>query len=230
MRKFILAIIAIASCLVSCHKPSGPSDYIPVPDSPIYRPVVAPTAVFIGDSIFDNWDDEASGHPNFFSKNNYLNYGKSGQTSNQIAARFSSDALSQKPQCVVIIAGTNDISNNGGKYTNEFIMENLVKMGNLAQDAKVKVAMCSLLPTDHYWWNEEMPAAEITKRVAQINLLIQNQCKASGWTYVDFFTPMADTVTSGIMDKYSDDRIHPNKDGYLVMEGIIKPIIDQLIK
>ena len=179
----------------------------------------------MGDSITENWRKSSTGHPEFFTDNNYLNFGISGQTTTQMLARFEKEVVANKPQCVVICGGTNDIAGNGGAIENSAILKNIEEMGNMAQEARIKVILCSILPTDHYWWKPNMTPGEIVSRIAEMNTLIRNLCNNRNWTYVDYFTPMADKTTGAILSQYSDDRIHPNQAGYEVMEGIIRPVI-----
>ena len=187
-----------------------------------------PPAAFMGDSITENWRKSSTGHPEFFTDNNYLNFGISGQTTTQMLARFGQEVVANKPQCVVICGGTNDIAGNGGAIENEAILKNIAEMGDMAQEARIKVILCSILPTDHYWWKADMTPGEIVSRIADMNTRIRALCNTRDWTYVDYFTPMADKTTGAILTQYSDDRIHPNKDGYTVMEGIIRPVIREV--
>ena len=68
-------------------------------------------AVFMGDSITDIW---AQQDPDFFTLNDFVGRGISGQTTSQMLVRFRRDVIDLRPQVVVIMAGTNDIARNGG--------------------------------------------------------------------------------------------------------------------
>ena len=88
-----------------------------------------PRAVFMGDSIFDSWDSKKhGGHPEFFSKNNFVNCGKSGQVTAQMVERFERDVIARNPDCVIICGGTNDIAQNKGHIPNRLIMKNIKTM------------------------------------------------------------------------------------------------------
>ena len=65
-----------------------------------------PVAVFMGNSITDIWYQQ---HPAFFDENHYLGRGIGGQVTSQMLCRFRNDVIELKPQCVVILAGINDI-------------------------------------------------------------------------------------------------------------------------
>ena len=72
--------------------------------------------VFMGNSITQNW---ASLDPQFFSENDYIGRGISGQTSSQMLLRFRQDVIHLVPKAVVILAGTNDIAGNTGPTTSQ---------------------------------------------------------------------------------------------------------------
>ena len=66
-------------------------------------------AVFMGDSITDIW---AQQDPDFFTLNDFVGRGISGQTTSQMLVRFRRDVIDLRPQVGVIMAGTNDIARN----------------------------------------------------------------------------------------------------------------------
>ena len=72
---------------------------------------VRPDVVFMGNSITEGWFNQ---HPEFFQKNNFLGRGIGGQTSSEMLVRFRQDVIELHPQCVAIMAGTNDIAMNNG--------------------------------------------------------------------------------------------------------------------
>ena len=59
-------------------------------------------AVFMGNSITDNW---ASIDSEFFTRNNFVGRGISGQTTLEMLARFRRDVIDLHPRAVVILAG-----------------------------------------------------------------------------------------------------------------------------
>src|SRR5947209_10510284 len=73
--------------------------------------------VFMGDSITDLWDNDGFG--GFFPGKPYVDRGIGGQTTPQMLLRFRQDVIDLKPKVVVILAGTNDISDNTGPMTLE---------------------------------------------------------------------------------------------------------------
>ena len=106
--------------------------------------------VFMGNSITQNW---ASLDPQFFSENDYIGRGISGQTSSQMLLRFRQDVIHLVPKAVVILAGTNDIAGNTGPTNIDMIMDNIKSMTELAQANHIKVVLCSVLPANRYGCN-----------------------------------------------------------------------------
>ena len=51
-------------------------------------------------------------HEAFFTENNFVGRGISGQVTAQMLVRFRPDVLNLHPKVVVILAGTNDIARN----------------------------------------------------------------------------------------------------------------------
>ena len=185
----------------------------------------APDVVFMGNSITDCWVDTV---PEFFSKNNYVGRGISGQVSSQMLVRFQQDVINLRPKVVVILAGTNDIAENNGAITNDGIMNNIISMCELAELHGITPILCSLLPCDHYYWlkNKNIYPAG---RIMQMNKMIMDYATKKGYEYVDYHSAMA-TSSGGIDIKYSHDFIHPNRTGYEVMMLIVKKSIDNVLK
>lgn len=176
---------------------------------------IKPVAVFMGNSITDNW---ARFDPDFFTQHNFLGRGISGQVTSQMLVRFRSDVINLHPKYVVILAGINDIAQNQGYISVQHIFENIVSMAELARCNKIKPVLCTLVPADVIPWNKEIEPKPL---VAELNDLIRNYAKANKLILVDFFEGMAND-NAGIKDEYRDDRkdaVHPGLGGYKFMES-----------
>ena len=185
---------------------------------------VRPDAVFMGNSITDGW---ASRHAAFFADNNYVGRGIGGQVTAQMLARFRADVLDLEPRVVVILAGTNDIAHNQGFVAIENIAGNIFSMAELAKARKIKVVICSVLPAAEYPWRKEI--TDVPAKVRALNSTLREWADKNGCTYVDYFTPMADE-RGGLPASLADDGIHPTSAGYDMMEGIVKPVLDKILK
>ena len=180
-----------------------------------------PLCGFMGDSITARWGRDNTGHPAFFTENSFLNAGISGQTTSQMLARFDADIVQFAPRAVVICAGTNDIAQNQGYISNEDILKNIASMCDMASKAGIKVILCSLLPANKYNWRPSVQPAELIKN---LNARIKAYAGEKGYTFVDFWTPFADSE-DGLPTQYSSDGVHPNQACYTLMENIILPVI-----
>lgn len=173
--------------------------------------------VFFGDSIIAGWETI---HPEFFIDKTYINRGINGQTTSQMLLRFRPDVIELKPKIAVILAGTNDIAGNTGPTSLETILGNLISICELAKANNIQVILCSILPAYDYPWRRGMEPAE---KIVRLNSMIQQYAAANDIPYADFHTTMADEK-KGMKSIYSNDGVHPNKSGYLVMESILEAV------
>jgi lysophospholipase L1-like esterase len=180
-----------------------------------------PRVVFLGDSITDSWRLNE-----YFPDKDFVNRGISGQITSQMLARFLPDVAALKPAAVLILAGTNDISRGTSP---EIITSNLTAIADLADHYKIKVIFASLLPVSDYH-KAANPTFERTRLrppavISQLNLWLKSLCEKRGYTWLDYFTPMADQ--SGLLKTdLSDDGLHPNAAGYRVMAPLALKAVD----
>lgn len=180
----------------------------------------APEVVFMGNSITDGWDDN---HPEFFSDNNFACRGISGQVTGQMLCRFYADAVALKPKAVVILAGINDIAGNQGPMEIEHIAQNIFSMAELARMSGIRPLIASTLPCDTIPWNAAV--VNTATKVVALNEMLRDYAAANGITYVDYYSAL--TTPDGALDpKYTNDRLHPNRAGYDVMEPIVLAAIN----
>lgn len=171
--------------------------------------------VFFGDSIIAAWETY---DPEFFAKKEYINRGINGQTTSQMLLRFRPDVIELKPHMVIILAGTNDIAENTGPTTLKTILGNFTSMCELAKVNNIKVIICSLLPAFDYPWRRKMQPAE---KIATLNFMIQQYATANTIAYADYYTAMVNEQ-KGLKSMYSNDGVHPNKEGYQIMKSILE--------
>lgn len=175
----------------------------------------APKAVFMGNSITDGWDDA---HPGFFSDNNFVCRGISGQVSAQMLSRFRADVIDLHPEYAVILSGVNDIALNNGPIEMTDIVANIESMIDLAIANGIKPVLCSPTPADRFWWRPGFEGA--AQKIQTLREMLRDLAERRGITFVDYYTALA-TPDGAIDPRYSDDAIHPNRAGYDVMEPII---------
>lgn len=180
--------------------------------------------VFMGNSITEGW---VRNRPEFFQENNYVGRGISGQTSYQFVVRFREDVINLHPKLVVINAGTNDAAENTGPYDVNITFGNIVSMVELAKANKIKVILTSVLPASAFGWNKNVTDA--ADRIAALNEKIEAYAKANKIPYVDYYKEMVHGPERSLNPAYTKDGVHPTKEGYAVMEALIKPAIDKAL-
>jgi lysophospholipase L1-like esterase len=188
--------------------------------------------VFMGDSITDGWGRQDPSQ--FFPGKPYFNRGISGQTTPQMLVRFRPDVIALNPKAVVILAGTNDIPGNTGPSTLGMIQDNLSSMAELAHQHGIRVVLASLLPVSDYGHNREgKPINQTTRRppaqILALNEWIKKYAAAGGMTYLDYYSAMVDDKGM-LRQELSDDGLHPNAKGYVVMMSLAEQAIAAALK
>jgi len=179
--------------------------------------------VFLGNSITIGWIGNC---PEFFANRPYINRGISGQTTPQMLVRFRPDVINLKPKVVVILAGTNDIAGNTGPSTIEMIEDNLASMADLARANGIKVILCSILPAYDYPWK---PGLKPYEKIIVLNQWLKEYALNHGMIYLDYYSALVDS-RPGMKFAYSKDGVHPNRDGYKVMEPLVEKAIAKALK
>ena len=214
-------LLAGALLALSCQK--EPARELPEPEKPVVMDGShkGPAAVFIGDSITQLWGQEKTGHPEFFSKNNYVNKGISGNKTTDMQSRFQKDVIDLDPYCVVIEGGTNDIA----AFTSENILERIKKMAETARKAHIDVVVGSVPPSNSF---PKLPDFRPEDRIIELNGMIKQWADSEGIPYVDYYSVLVDDQ-KGLKEAYQKDTVHPNAKGYTAMEGVIAPILKNVL-
>ena len=214
-------LLAGALLALSCQK--DPARELPEPEKPVVMDGShkGPAAVFIGDSITQLWGQEKTGHPEFFSKNNYVNKGISGNKTTDMQSRFQKDVIDLDPYCVVIEGGTNDIA----AFTSENILERIKKMAETARKAHIDVVVGSVPPSNSF---PKLPDFRPEDRIIELNGMIKQWADSEGIPYVDYYSVLVDDQ-KGLKEAYQKDTVHPNAKGYTAMEGVIAPILKNVL-
>lgn len=179
--------------------------------------------VWMGDSITDFWITNDS---LFFAGKPYFDRGISGQTTGQMLVRFRQDVINLKPSVVVILAGINDIAENNGPSKLEDVFGNIVSMTELAKANGISVVLSSVLPASAFPWR---PAINPVPKVKALNETLNAYAAKNNLVYLDYFTAMADEK-GGLPANLSKDGVHPNLEGYKVMEPLAEKAIAAALK
>lgn len=102
--------------------------------------------------------------------------------------RFRQDVIDLKPEAVHIIAGTNDIAGNTGAATMETVLSHIQSMVELARAHAIKVIIASIPPAGAFPW---LPDKKPVPQIAAINQGLADYALANGFTYVDYYSAMA---------------------------------------
>ncbi len=176
--------------------------------------------VLMGNSITEFW---VGTHPEFFSENKLIGRGISGQTSFQMLLRFHEDVINLKPRVVVICCGTNDIAENAGPYVEDFSMNNIMAMCEMAAQNKIKVILCSIPPHHTFFWHPDITG--IMPKIESLNRRIRAYAESKKIPFVDYFSAMLSDDGSRMSESLSSDGVHPNLKGYEIMESLLLPVI-----
>ena len=164
-------------------------------------------------------------HPGFFSGNNYVDRGVSGQNTTQMLARFQKDIINLNPKVVVIMGGTNDLAQG---VTKQQILANISAMAEMADAAGIKVVLCSVTPCNENY--SRLSPKNKGPHIIELNGMIKEYVDSKGFTYCNYWPALVADDQLALHPNYClYDKLHPGPDGYDKMEAIIKPIIDSLL-
>ena len=214
MKKIVLFIVL--SALFAGARAGEPRDWAQygryaAQNAAVERPV---EAVFMGNSITDNW---AAHDSEFFVRNGFVGRGISGQTSIEMLARFRRDVIDLHPKAVVILAGINDIAQNLGPIALENTFGNIESMCELARCHGIRVVLCSVLPCDRLSWRPDIaPAAEVVR----LNDMLKRYAERNRIAFVDYHAAF-DNGKGGLDARFSHDGCHPTFYGYTLMEPLV---------
>ena len=223
MKKIVLFIVL--SALFAGARAGEPRDWAQygryaAQNAAVERPV---EAVFMGNSITDNW---AAHDSEFFVRNGFVGRGISGQTSIEMLARFHRDVIDLHPKAVVILAGINDIAQNLGPIALENTFGNIESMCELARCHGIRVVLCSVLPCDRLSWRPDIaPAAEVVR----LNDMLKRYAERNRIAFVDYHAAF-DNGKGGLDARFSHDGCHPTFYGYTLMEPLVTEGINKALR
>jgi lysophospholipase L1-like esterase/dienelactone hydrolase len=180
--------------------------------------------VFLGNSITEGWVKLDSV---YFSQNNYIGRGISGQTSMQLLLRFRQDVLALKPKVVVLHIGTNDVAENTGSYDPEFTIGNIQSMVEIAKANGLKVILASVLPATNFEWRRSV--GNRSDMIVDLNKRLKAYADKNKITFIDYHSAMKNDK-NGMNPDLAEDGVHPTMKGYKIMETLAKKAIEKVLK
>ena len=181
-------------------------------ENALVDPQHPPRAVFIGDSITENW---LAADPDFFAHGS-LSRGISGQTSPQLLGRFYQDVVALHPAVVHIMVGTNDIAGNTGPTSPEAYQNAVRAMVDLAKANHIVVILGSIPPSIQFGWQ---PALRPGPWVLRLNLWLKDYAREQQLVFADYHAALAGPAGE-LPAEFGADGVHPNAAGYAVMRGV----------
>lgn len=181
--------------------------------------------VLMGNSITDFWPQRG---PHLFETHpEIIGRGIAGQTSFQFLLRFRQDVVDLHPEIVVINYGTNDIAENSGPYSEDVTFGNVKSMVDIARANGIKVILASCLPAEGFSWRPEIKDA--MPKIKSLNARVKEYAESEGIPFVDYFSSLVNPEGTAMDANYADEApaVHPNKEGYAVMERLLLEAIQK---
>ncbi|MCH5230029.1 MAG: alpha/beta hydrolase fold domain-containing protein [Muribaculaceae bacterium] len=180
-----------------------------------------PKAVFIGNSITEGWVNE---DPDFFTDQNFLGRGISGQTTYQMLVRFRDDVINLHPEIVVINGGTNDVAENNHIFNPQRTLGNIKSMAEIAEANGIKVILSSILPSKGFPWKDTVQ--NVAQKIILLNEITKEYADSVGYDFINYYPALVGDNGS-LSSEFTSDGVHPNLKGYKVMESIALPVIEK---
>jgi lysophospholipase L1-like esterase len=182
-----------------------------------------PRVVFLGDSITFHWQDVK--HTSFFPDHpNFVERGIAGNNAAQMLLRYRSDVLALHPKVVVLLAGTNDLAAFKLPDVVGFTEQSISSIVEIAQVNHEHIILCSVLPIT------DAIRPQTTERhpedILRLNSWLRNYAAEKHIPYVNFYSTLSDGHDR-MRTELTVDGLHPNGDGYKLMEPLLLPKIEK---
>lgn len=170
----------------------------------------AATVAFVGDSL-----TAAGDWASWFPELNTVNYGVSGDTTDDLIERLSA-VIDAKPDEIVLLIGTNDL---GRRLTVEHLVRNIQLM---------LVELRRQLPGTRMLLQSIMPRGkDFAAQIQEANIHLRQFAATVHAQYLDLWPALASE--GGELDPaYSDDRLHLNGAGYQAWLAELRPALERL--
>lgn len=98
-------------------------------------------------------------------------------------------------------------------------------MAELARANKIKVILGSVLPANKFGWS---PKSEPADSIIALNAWIKDYAAKEHLGFIDYYSQLVNDK-KGMKAEYSKDGVHPNQEGYAVMEKTAAPVIRKVV-
>lgn len=169
--------------------------------------------LFVGSSSIRLWPDLKASFPGI----NVIQRGFGGSQLDEVVNYTPRIVLPYKPSLIVLYAGDNDLA--AGR-TPEQILADYKAFVTIVRDwlPETRIAFISIKPSGDRF-------ALIDKMRATNSLIRSYSATDPKLTYVDVFTPMLGADGKPREDLFVSDRLHMNRDGYMIWRDLLAPIV-----
>jgi beta-glucosidase len=181
--------------------------------------------VFLGDSITQGWEDSGAAlWKERYAPRNAVNLGISGDQTEHLLWRLQNGNLAGiAPKAAVVMIGTNNVGNTGGKHSAEQIAAGVkAVLDELAkQSPKTKVLLLAIFP------RSEKPDPK-REKITEINAALSKFADGDRVTFLDLapkFLAADDTLPKDLMP----DFLHLSPKGYQIWADAIEPDLKRLL-
>ena len=148
-----------------------------------------------------------------------LNRGINGQRTDEILARFDRDVVQERPNCVIILAGVNDVYQGNSMDT---IKNNLLALYQKGLAAGIRPVACTILPYNTASDGER-------KNIRELNKFIEHTARRLGIAFCDTNRAVADPNNPDRLSG-SPDENHPDVSGYRNMGTALTHVIESQLR
>ena len=178
--------------------------------------------VFVGDSITDFCNLDT-----YYPGLKAVNRGISGDTIEGILGRLDESIFELEPSIVVLLGGANNFAEGYDDVETHIVDTYRSILTQIsARLPQAKVIVQSVYPVSDVSFHNRYKFGH--GHINAINQKLEALTKSLGYNYADVFSVIS-TGDEEFDKKYTDDGLHPNKNGYAVISEYLRPIIDNLL-
>lgn len=179
--------------------------------------------LFFGDSLTRRWEDNPELWEAFFGGFYPANFGVGADTLENMMWRVENgnlDGLS--PPLVIILAGTNNLSEQSWETVTENIIDLISAIGK-------KLPESTLLVSGLYPRDSDEKEIQYNDMIQKINEKLNLYCLEQSIHYIDFYSLL---LPSGgnVNQNLQPDGLHLNGEGYKLIGPVLKGQIEKLLK
>lgn len=165
--------------------------------------------VFYGSSSIDRWNLAKD-----FPRYSCLNRGIGGEHTRDMVRRFRQDVRALEPAALILFLGSGNDFWPDNRYSIAETKSNLLRLSRIAGSRGIKVALGAVSPVNDYLpGKDHLLETHPVDKVQALNDWIKSLCKKNGYTFIDFYSPVADQA--GKLDStLTDDGMHVHASGY----------------